>query len=520
MKKSKHVLLVIIWWVSASIAWAQPGTLDVNFDGDGKMTIDNGANEYISSVALQADQKIIVAGYEGSGSVMDFSVGRLNPDGSSDNTFGTGGFVSVDVNSSIDIGYEVHVQPDGKILLTGVSNGGGVVSMALIRLNADGVLDPTFGNNGIVISIGSYSNLVSNSSELLSDGKILVAGYYLGTNSQDLVVGRFNSDGSVDNTFSFDGFASYDIGGNSDIATVVRQQADGKILVGGKTKDAISNEWDLLIVRFTNDGLIDQTFGTNGRVTMHMGMADDECNDIRILGDGKIMVAGTSDAIFGPAMALAKLNPDGSLDTQFGNNGYVTFSTTPTESDISAMIVTPDNRIVVVGFIGAGTSGDFAIARRNADGSTDSSFGTNGGSSIDFNGDYDRATHVVMQDDGLLLAVGYTFATNSDIAIARYISGINIGIGEVDTYLGNTLIYPNPIIGQTAVLEYELAAATSVAVTLTSMDGKQIAEILSSSKKMAGKHSETVMLPKVASGNYLLNVQTPAGHVAVRLMID
>jgi len=517
---------ILAFWAIASLAipvigLSQPGTLDINFDGDGMLTIDKGMEEYASSVAIQSDQKIIVAGYEGFGAVLDFSVVRLNPDGSLDNTFGTGGYVTLDINASIDLAYDVHVQPDGKILLTGFSNVGGLGNMVIVRLESDGTLDPTFGANGMVVTMGSFPNAVATDSELLSNGQILVTGYYLGASSHDLIVARLNADGTLDNTFSFDGFASLDISGNSDIGSVVKQQADGKILVGGKTVDGISGESDMLLVRFEADGLIDQTFGTNGIVTMHLGLADDECDDLSITGSGKILVAGTSDAIFGPAMALAKLNVDGSFDTQFGNNGYVTFSTAPTESYLNSMIVTPDNRIVIAGTIGANTGADFTIVRREPDGTTDNTFGINGGVSVDFHGGYDRASHVVMQDDGLLLAVGATVGlVNSDMAVARFISGMNIGIGEVETYLGSTLIYPNPVVGQTAILEYKTTTATMVAVSLTDINGRLIAKLTGPTMKAAGEHIETLLIPDVAAGTYLLNIQTQDGQVAIRLTID
>ncbi len=519
MKKLRRLAVITSMSVFTMSSWAQPGVLDINFDGDGKGTVDLNTTEAGTGLAIQPDQKILLGGYTGAGSVIDFCVMRFNPDGTFDNSFGNNGIVSTDIQTSVDLANDLLLQDDGKIILAGFVNTGSTVKIGLTRYLPDGSLDSDFGVGGKVLGSGSLQNAIGWGANLQADGKILVTGMYNNNGNNDLLVARFNTDGSPDLSFSYDGVMSLDINGNGDIGNVVRQQPDGKIVVGGFTEVPM-NFKNMLIVRLEENGLLDNTFGTNGFVEIDFGLGGNSCNDLAFRGD-KLLVSGTTNGSLGPVMALAQLNQDGTLDAGFGTNGMSSFSMSPTESTSSSMIRTPDGNIVLVGTIGTVSSSDFAIVRREADGSSDNDFGTAGGTRTDFNGDFDSASEIAMQNDGLFVVAGRAFdGVEFDFAIARYISGINIGIGEVETYLGNTLIYPNPILNQTAVLEYELKESTTLSVDLLDTSGRTIAELLPSIKKQVGSHIETLELPNVSGGQYFLSVNTETGSVTVKILID
>jgi uncharacterized delta-60 repeat protein len=162
-----------------SQAFGAPGDLDPTFGNGGKVTTAIGSgNDRGSSVALQSDGKIVVAGYSDNGSNYDFALMRYTVAGALDAGFGDGGKVTTSISSSYDFGHSVAVQSDGKIVVAGYS--GGIypanADFALARYTAAGALDTSFGSGGKVITpIGSAYD-EGRSVAVQSDGKIVVAG--------------------------------------------------------------------------------------------------------------------------------------------------------------------------------------------------------------------------------------------------------------------------------------------------------------------------------------------------------
>jgi len=158
------------------LLFAQPGSLDNSFGTGGKLTTDFGSSDDLGySVALQTDGKIVVAGYSGSYPNDDFALVRYNTDGTLDNTFGTGGKLTTDFGSSDDLGYSVALQTDGKIIVAGRSNNG-LDDFGLCRYNTNGTLDNTFGTGGKLTTDFGSSDDLGYSVALQTDGKIVVTG--------------------------------------------------------------------------------------------------------------------------------------------------------------------------------------------------------------------------------------------------------------------------------------------------------------------------------------------------------
>ena len=154
------------------------GSLDTDFGGSGKLMISVGSGgNYEPSAALLPDGKIVVAGYSSNGGINDFGVIRLNTDGSLDKDFGGTGKLIVPVGSSFRDGIGVTVQPDSKIIVTGGvwRNNGNDIDFTLVRLNTNGSLDTDFGEAGKLNVPVGVSVDSSNSVSLQSDGKIVVA---------------------------------------------------------------------------------------------------------------------------------------------------------------------------------------------------------------------------------------------------------------------------------------------------------------------------------------------------------
>ena len=331
------------------------GSLDPSFGNDGKVTTS--IANYAPDVCVQVDGKILIASSTG--------MVRYNSNGSLDNNFGTGGILTIkDFGSSYPT---VTQQSDRKILL---SNTDGT-----IRFDENGSIDTTFGNQGQVNKPTGGRSLSSNvvtsyDVALQTDGKILVSGKIGSDNTQDIALVRYNTDGSSDIGFGTNGrvitdFAMYDYGYS------VAVQADGKILVGGGTN--VNPSPSFILARYNVDGSLDKSFDSDGKVTTSFGGSYDYGTSLAVQVNGKILLAGFSGTGSYNALALARYNADGSLDTSFDGDGKVTTPVyaTFTNQDKASIAIQSDGKILVSGYSNFGATDDFVLVRYNADGSLD-----------------------------------------------------------------------------------------------------------------------------------------------------
>ena len=413
------------------------GSLDTTFDSDGKLIVDMGsADDWVYDSALQADGKILITGSTTVSGNYDIVVMRFNPNGSPDTGFDTDGRLTTSIGSGNDWGESISVQPDGKIVVSGnYYNASTNYDFFIVRYNSDGSLDTSFNSTGKVttaIVIG-YDNAWENI--LQPDGKIILAGHSFNGSNYDITLARYNINGSLDATFDHDGKVTTAFGNDYDWGDKPTVQSDGKILVAGQIWDDSTNAGDSALVRYNTDGTLDQTFGINGRVITPIGSGNDYFNDVVVQNDGKIVAAGTSSNGSNMDFAVARYNSEGSLDTSFGTGGKTTTDfgggALPYGDNASSVVIQSDGKIVVAGSL---TPWDFGIARYNTDGTLDSSFGTGGKVRTDFNGNNDVAYSLLIQNDGKIVVVGS--GRNGSIgdyafAIARYNTD-----GSLDTSFG------------------------------------------------------------------------------------
>jgi uncharacterized delta-60 repeat protein len=341
--------------------------------GSGVTTAIGSGDDFGRSVTLQNDGRILVAGESFNGSDADFALARYNADGSLDMTFGAGGMVTTPVTASDDRGFSVIVEPSGKILVAGYTDNGSDSDFALIRYNADGSLDTSFDGDGKVTT-GILSDDLGQSVVPQPDGKILVSGYSFNGGNFDFALTRYNADGSLDASFGSGGKVTTDIAGHN-ASYSVTLQPDGKILAAGHTQ---SGGNDFALVRYNADGSLDTSFDGDGRVTTDFGSTNDVGQSVAIQPDGKISVAGNSFNGTNWDFAVARYNADGSLDTTFDADGRVTTDFGLGDDFGSSITTQMDGKILVAGSSFNGTNTDFALVRYNADGSLDTTFGTDG----------------------------------------------------------------------------------------------------------------------------------------------
>ena len=337
------------------------GSLDTSFDTDGKVTTDFGANEQAHGMALQTDGKIVVVGLSNASSDFDFAVARYNTDGSLDTTFDTDGRVTTDLNGNDqDMAFAVAIQTDGKIVVGGFS---GSADFALVRYNTNGGLDTSFDTDGIVLT-DFGGNDQAQAIAIHTDGRIVASGFSNAV-ANDVAVARYNTSGSLDTTFDGDGRVTTDFSGGSDQGRSVVIQPDGKIVVAGLVPGS-----DFGLIRYNANGSLDTSFDGDGRVVTDLsGGSNDQANQLLRQSDGKLVVAGLSNAAGHFDFAVARYHTSGSLDTTFSPDGWVTVDFGGMSNDQAYGIVEDAGSFVVVGL--TNTNGEFefdlGLARIAAD---------------------------------------------------------------------------------------------------------------------------------------------------------
>ncbi len=507
--------IIIITFFSAA-AYAQAGELDSTFGGDGIVTTGIGnSNDEALSVAVQPDGKIVAAGESFNGTDYDFGLVRYNADGSLDISFGTNGKVTTAIGLAGDWAYSVVIQPDGKILAGGRSWNDTNSDFALVRYNADGNLDNNFGAGGIVtIAIGLGDDGI-NSLAIQDDGKIIAAGYSGIIPNLDFAIVRFNSNGTLDNSFGTGGKVITPVGSGEDFATSVAIQSDEKIILAGFSLS--SGNGDFALVRYNADGTLDISFNVNGKVTTDISSSDDLATSIAIQPDGKIVVGGRSGNYPDYDFALGRYNIDGTLDIDFSSDGKITTAISASDDEAYSVMLQPDGKIVEVGF-SVGVNSKFILVRYNSNGSTDNNFGTNGIVSTSLSSGNAFAASAAFQLDGKIIIAGDSCSgATCAFAVARYLSGLNVGISNFSSSHSSPLIYPNPL-RQTETLEYTLTKNESLTISLYDVSGRLIRNFISNEERSAGVHKETLNIGELTPGNYFLTISNGSQKMKVKMV--
>ena len=291
-----------------------------------------------------------------------------------------------------------------------------------------GNLDLSFGTDGFNTDTPGTKDQIQaitiqsgGTKSSLSD-KILAVGYAT-PGSQVAIMSRYNSDGSLDTSFGTSGFITVYSTGTGPSINSIAIQSDGKIVCAGGTQ--ITSVWNFLLARYNPDGTIDTSFGTNGYVLVNYGF-DVDVQSVAVQSDGKIVVGGDCYLNSTYLFFITRYNSDGTLDTSFGTNGYN--NETPGEWDrIESIAILSDGKIVAGGYLYLYSTGQyyFCVARYNSDGSLDTSFGTNGYNQ-DTPASNDWINSIAIQSDGKIVAVGA--ANYYAFAVGRYNSD-----GSLDT---------------------------------------------------------------------------------------
>jgi uncharacterized delta-60 repeat protein len=371
-----------------------------------------------------------------------------------DPTFGTGGIVAtqaglIDSGDDAVATYPAAGTPnDGKVVAAGSAVNGYRSKQrnndfAVVRYNLDGTLDPSFGGTGVVTTdLGSWFD-VAHDVKVQPDGKVVVAG----SSGIDFALVRYNANGTLDTSFGSKGKVLTNFSrGSFDTGYSLALQPDGKIILAGVTQPATpGSNTDLAVARYNANGALDTSFGTGGKTTMQFPILGTSFREVDLALDpgigpldpnaGKLVLVSTS----GSGIVLARLNPNGTPDTSFGGSGtgYLTFTTLQDP----VVAVQADDRIVV-----AGAAGRLGLARFDPDGTPDDTFGSGG---VVVTSLPDAPESVALQPDGSILVAGKQIPVSSggNLMVVRF----NVADGSLDTSFGTngvaattgTLFYGN-----------------------------------------------------------------------------
>ncbi len=391
------------------------GDLDRTFGVDGLVTtpIANGQS-VAQDVAIQADGKILVVGHSAlAGGNFDFAMARYHTDGSLDTSFGSGGQLTTDIGSTEDRAFRLALAKGGGFIAAGHAYQGPDLAFAIAKYDDSGMLDSSFGFGGKVITDLSSGHDVALALGVQADGKIVAGGTAnnSGFGSSDFAVVRYHIDGSLDTSFGIDGAVIIDFANSHDVAYAMAIQPDGKIVIVGSTTNPHHGAADFAVARLSSDGTVDKTFGANGKVvTTFPGGNSEGAFAVALQPDGHILVAGSLDFVRNGRsdFAVARYTIDGTLDTSFSTDGTTTLNVGADFDVAQDIAIQSDGRILVGGYSGGASqhSFNFSVARFESDGTLDIAFADNGVAITNFANDFDALHALALQSDGKLVAVG------------------------------------------------------------------------------------------------------------------
>ncbi|MBA2521844.1 MAG: hypothetical protein H0V25_00785, partial [Solirubrobacterales bacterium] len=429
------VALALALSVFGGHAAGAPGDSDGSFSKDGVAGVSvsyfppplTGYND----LALQPDGKIVVVGTTGENSEAyspEAVAARFNADGSLDASFGKKGTKLIEFPAPDDTvgAVSVAVAPDGRILIATAGE-----NVDLARLNPDGSLDSTFSGDGEAqIPLPGFARLSIADLALSGDGRMVVGGTATAAAEgakRDFLVARFAPDGTPDPSFSGDGFATSDLGGE-DFVIEIALGPDGSVVAGGGTGAAFTTAASsVAVARYTPAGSLDPSFSGDGVATSDAG---DYVTGVAIDGSGRVALSAAQ--LKRPIFTAARFTPAGELDPSFGSGGVakLSFGDPSTANDLA---VAADGSLTVVGFVNRSVPGlleeDFAVGRLDAAGHPDPSFAQGGRRTTDLrcNGSEEART-VAIDAQGRIVAGGQcefpvipqAGLTSSALTVARY----------------------------------------------------------------------------------------------------
>jgi uncharacterized delta-60 repeat protein len=444
MKKNITLLLALCY----SIHYSQNLIADSTFNGNGMaIATSESTSAYGNSLLYQPDGKIVVVGHYQVPHPIFYVSGflsyRFNSNGTHDTFCGDSSRTRTKFYPlTQDNALATALQTDGKIIMAGVAN----TNLAMARYRPNGIIDSTFGTNGKVESLfgaGQIKAII-----LLNNGSILVVGKCAG----GFAVVKYLTSGIPDVTFGNNGIVLAGTNLNNSEFSSIAVQPDGKIVASGQYWYDNTNGYDMAVMRFNSNGSVDNSFGTNGLVAIDFGSIEDYCYKVHIRANGKLVMTGITKLASGKTkFAAAELLSSGALSTSFGNGGKTIENSSVDHNFLSSSILLSNNEILMCGDLYV--NGDFlkgipTFMKIGSNGQFNYSFGSNGYFHPIQSYNRLRFYDMILQPDGKLIACGIYIAPNSgpQLMVARYkfVAAPNTTNIQDENLETNMSVFPNP----------------------------------------------------------------------------
>lgn len=517
-------------------AGAQTGLLDATFGSNGITTTYIGATGFIArnDLAIQPDGKIVMAGWTKDSPFASFVIARYTENGVLDVTFDGNGIAYAEYDGISDyVANSIAIQEDGKILASGYSQLGPFGDFLICRLLPNGELDNNFNGNGKLKIALSAEDDRSYTLALQPDAKILMAGTAKSGAYSNFALARINATGKLDSTFDADGVAIQSLGNLNSRIYAIALQSDGKIIAVGSINSGANQ--DIALARFNSNGTLDLSFGDQGKIIDHIGNHEDVAYAVALQPDGKILVAGNSYINSQSSrFALLRYCPSGDRDESFGTNGIAVMPQFGSNSWAYAMALQPDNRILLAGTTGSNNlDKDFALAKYNPDGTLNSDFGIGGIATTDVQNSPAIAHSIALLPDYNIIVGGYTsMSSSAHLTLARYFNSPEttqfstticppvtpVSSNEPSREQYNAIVYPNPVDNDVAMISYDLAHDDYMDIQMFDMSGRMIRSFINAEFRTQGNHSESVALDAIPAGYYILRIRNSNNAVNLQFI--
>ncbi len=434
----KQFFCALVLMLLNQTIWAQPaGSLDVSFGNAGRVvTSFSTLIEEAKAAALQPDGKIVIGGYvQFTTTGKDFLVARYLENGSLDNDFGDNGKTIIDVQlGSDDVVHSLVLDAQGRIIVAGSSDDGVNKNAAMIRLNANGIIDASFGNNGIVLTdfVSGQQDEVKVIKQHVLSGKLILGGQSASTSNIALpIIARYNENGTLDSTFNATGILAPTVSAGDLQRSIMVEDlevaANGKISAAGWRKlvsTSISSEF--WTCRVLSNGTLDNTFSSDGVLAYSETGGSYYAYSLELNANQDMIIAGTRSYLGSNDFRILTISNLGTISNTTSNY-YVS-----TDIDISYDMTTDANGMFILsGSAGSATARNFGTLRLLAPGDlqADYDFDSDGRVQTNFNGNLmNECWDVVVQNDNKIVCVGYS---GNDIALCRYLGN---GLPQLDVF--------------------------------------------------------------------------------------
>jgi uncharacterized delta-60 repeat protein len=491
------------------------GDLDPTFGNGGIALLDVENLDVFHHLLIQSDEKIVAAGMSFDQSYVSTAIAaRYLPDGTLDASFGNNGTFSYNLDFEANI-YRSALTADGSIILTGSTTDYTNYRVLLMKLTPDGVLDPAFGDNGVVLhnfsDAPAFYESHSYGLAIDSEGYIILSGNTLDADYMAVpMVARFTPEGQLDETFGDGGVVKLPASESSSNFDALEVLPNGKIVAAGSSGEGLLF-WVMLVAQFNSDGSLDESFGTNGIAKFNIGNVDDEVYDIAFNAEGELYLTGFSATVnYTFRSVLMKVNTDGTLDTSFGDNGIVmeNLGDYTVGSDVELL---SDGQLMVGGTSGEGPPNTFhtTVWKYNPNGTPYESFGEGGVIVHMIPGRNAFGEGLAIQADGKALLSGQARVdgqNSSDAYIMRLENSFVSAVNEA-VYAAAPLLSPNPVrAGSILNINLQDVPQAESVLEIYDITGKRVAAIdLQNKGGMNSAYSLSVP-SNLSEGLYLVRV--------------